>query len=202
MKGNNYLIIVFLTLGYVINPIYPQEEGRKRDGFRHPQGPPPHPQRLSEEEIEEILDCIRKFDPDLAEDLKELKKINKREFMRKLMRARREMIKLERLKKKDPEMYKLIVNIRRLDIKSKKLADRIKRCKEKDKEKAEELKQKLRKLLEKLFDLREKRNAIEVERLEKRLKELKEKLKTRKANKLKIIERYLKKLLGEDELEW
>jgi hypothetical protein len=179
----------------------PPNEGGK--GICPPGGAPMPPAsvKLSKEEEQKVESFVRENDPIQYKDLQEMK--SKDEFMYNRIMA--DMFKhvqfLEKLKKDKPEIFKCIVEERKLESSCRELVKKIRG--EKDHAKIQSIKNELRNNLSRMFDLRQKAKDEKLKDLERDLKALKAKNEERKKNKDKIVDYRLQEMVNRAEgLEW
>ncbi|MFQ5769270.1 MAG: hypothetical protein ACE5HX_01950 [bacterium] len=165
-----------------------------------PPPPPSAPVQLTPEQEQAALEFAEQFDPEMAEHLNDLKLEQPDKYKHEIARIIKEKMRLERMKKKDPERYDHVFKIHSMEAKSQNLG---RRYREADESEKAIIKSELKSILAELFDLRELDRQEEVKRLEKKLDELKQSLAARQNNKARIIERRLLQLIGEKSyLEW
>ena len=150
--------------------------------------------------IEEAIEFVAAEDPQLAQELMELRRHDPDVFMREVFHIIQEKQELERLSQTDQQRYLRALKERELERKSHRLAEEWHRAAAEAKT---DLKGELEAVIDELFDVRELHRSDQIAELERELKRLKEALKTRQENKKTIIESRLKELLGEeDHLRW
>jgi Rad3-related DNA helicase len=162
---------------------------------------PPAPVKISEEEEKRILEFSRQIDPDIENNMNELKVVRPQRYERKLQKLYHEYIFLKRLEKEEPDRYLEALEVRKLSAKVEKTAQQYK--KSKSESERTELESNLKKDLSHLFDLREKEREAEMDRIKERLARLQKEMLDRRKNKDKIIENHLNKIIGKGYLyEW
>ncbi len=169
-------------------------EGEGRNGPRPP-NPPMPPRQLSDEEVAEVLEFLRGWDPYRVQRLEQFRERNPHDYMRTLQESYFEMKRVQEMQKSNPEAFEEMKKERGLEMQSFQLGEQIRKSEdaaEKDKLKAD-----LKPVLEQLFDVREKHKDQEIARLEEDLKRLKEQVEKRRKNKESVVERRLRELSGE-----
>lgn len=157
--------------------------------------------KMTPEQEEEILDRIKKENPEEAKELMMLKKEEPFEFRKILIQRQHELERLDELKERDPERYEQKVKQNSLERRGRQLAEKYRDSTD-EKIKAN-IKKELSSVLNQLFDLREKDREMEIKHLTEKLNQLKSVLAERKKKKQEIVERRLQEMLGEiDVLLW
>lgn len=109
--------------------------------------------------------------------------------------------KMRKMKEKDPERYKRMMEIKELDEKENELGKKFREARGR-KEKGKIAKE-LRALLEKDFQMRQTEIQNRVKRVEQKLKDIKTKFETRQKKKAEIVNKRFDKLTGDkDYLDW
>jgi hypothetical protein len=153
--------------------------------------------QISEKEEERLL---QELNQELRENLKELKKINKEEYIELLRESQYRNMRYPFATKREKSMLQREKEIFELEVTARVLSQKYSKQKSVDKGK---IKTELSTTLSKLFDLKEMNRKSQVEELEKQLTELKNELQVRSKNKEEIIRRRIQELLGEDDyLDW
>lgn len=156
---------------------------------------------ITAEQEKEILEKIKKENPDEVKELMLIKKERPIEYRKILIQRQHEFERLEELKERDPERYEQKKKEHSLERRSRQLAEKFRESKN-EKEKVK-IKDDLSVVLSKLFDLREKDREIEIKHLNQKLEHLKSVLAERKKKKKEIVDRRLQELIGErDVLIW
>lgn len=174
-------------------------DGRHRHGRRDRSGFPPRMRPgpfgpLTEEETEKVLAFMAEHLPELHERLQTLKEENPARFRAYMRRLRFEVRRLERLRRHDPEAFKGALAEKRLHLEVWHLVVRYRRAE--DEPRREAIRDELEDVLERLFEAETVAREGEVRRLEERLKHVRERLKKRTANRDRIIEERLERLLS------
>jgi hypothetical protein len=155
---------------------------------------------MSEEQIQQVHDYIKKLDPEWLEELEKLQVEHPWQYDIKLKKAFADLKHLMAIKEIDTQRYEQLWRIRELEAESRSLGRDYRDAS--GAAKAETLKE-LRTVVEELFDLREKERQREIEKLEERLQSLKSTLDTRKKNKDKIVSHRVDELTGKaKQYEW
>jgi hypothetical protein len=156
---------------------------------------------ITAEQEKEILEKIKKENPDEVEELMLLKKERPIEFRKILIQRQYELERLEELKERDPGRYEQKIKEHSLERQSRQLTEKFRENND-EKEKAR-IKNDLSVVLSELFDLREKDREEEIKHLNQKLEHLKSVLAERKKKKKEIVDRRLQELIGErDVLIW
>lgn len=156
---------------------------------------------VTPEQEQEMLERIKRENPDEVEELMLLKKEHPLKFKQFLIQRQHEFERLEELKKMDPVRYEQKKKEHALERRSHQLADKFRESND-EKEQAK-IKHDLSAVLGELFDLREKDREEEIKFLGKKLEHLKSVLVERKQQKKEIVDRRLQELTGErDVLIW
>jgi len=156
---------------------------------------------ISPEQEKELLETIKKENPEEVKELMLLKKENPIEFRKILIQRQYEIQRLSELKERDPERYEYKKKQQALERQSRQLVKKYRIGKD-EKAKAK-IKKELSSVLSQLFDLREKDREEEIKHLTEKLDHLKSVLAERKKKKQEIVERRVQEMLGEiDVLLW
>ena len=156
---------------------------------------------ITPEQEQEILEKIKKENPNELEKLMQLKKDRPIEFRKILIQRQHEFERLEDLKERDPERYEQKKKEQFLEQQSRQFAEKF-RTSNDEKEKTK-IKNDLLVVLSELFDLREKDREEEIKLLNEKLEQLKLVLAERKKKKKEIVDRRLQEMIGErDVLIW
>ncbi len=123
-------------------------------------------------------------------------------FRDTLERAREVIREMEELRVRDPELFKVRLRMVEIHRAEDELVDALKDCKDEEKRKA--LREKLKRVVSEAFDLKMREHKRRIEALEEELRRLKEMHKRHKEHRDRIIERRVRRLLGEedDEFDW
>jgi DNA repair exonuclease SbcCD ATPase subunit len=174
-----------------------EEKMRRAEELERKLRPPgrPHPgEKLSEDEIEEVLNWLEKHEPETLEKLERLREREPGAYYHFLRELREKMRDMDELRKRNPKEYKRLVELRKLDRKVWELIEEHKEA-DSDEDRAE-IKGKLKDTLSKLFDLKQARHKAEIAELEKEIAKLKEIYKYNQEHKEQIINDRLKELTG------
>jgi len=156
---------------------------------------------ITPEQEKEILEEIKKENPEEAKELMIIKKEKPIEFKKILIQRQHEIKQLAQLKESDPERYEQKKKQHSLERQSRQLAEKF-HTSDNEKEKTK-IKNDLADILSELFDLREKDREEEMKQLTQKLEHLKSVLAERKKKKKEIVDRRLQELIGEkDVLIW
>ncbi len=163
-------------------------------------GPPPE-HDFSKEEIEEVLEWLQEHEPETLEKLERLREHEPGAYYHILRELFEKMRHMAKLRERDPEGYKRMVGIRKLDREIWKLAGEYKDA---DSEKAKEkIAAQLKEALAKLFDLKQAQHKAEIAELEREIAKLREIYKHNQEHKEKIVAERLKKLTGKNhDFDW
>ncbi|MCU0645040.1 MAG: hypothetical protein MUC94_12360 [bacterium] len=153
---------------------------------------------ITPEQEQEILERIKKENPEQAKELMFFKKEQPLRFKQFLIQRQHEFERLEELKERDPERFEQKKKEQFLEQQSRQLAEKFRASKD-EKEKAK-IKSDLSIVLSELFDLREKDREEEMKLLNEKLETLKSVLNERKQKKKEIIDRRLQELIGDKDL--
>lgn len=156
---------------------------------------------VTPDQEQEILEQIKKENPDEVKELMQIKKDRPIEYRKILIQRQYEFERLDELKERDPERYEQKRKEQSLEYRSFQLAEKFRESKD-EKEKSK-IKNDLSVVLSDLFDLREKDREEEIKHLNEKLENLKSVLAERKKKKKEIVDRRLQELIGErDVLIW
>jgi len=124
------------------------------------------------------------------------------EESREVLRATgRQLREMKDLRERDPERFKLQMQIAELDRHSVELGQKVRRAPDGDAKK--QAATELREVLNKLFELRQEERERTVQQIDRDLKELRESLEKRKARREEIIQHRFDQLTGKAEmLDW
>ena len=169
------------------------------DGMRGgpPQGMPGGGMMLSEEDRELAMQVLKDINPELAERL-EKSQDNPQRVRAMLQRYLPHIQKLVRLKKSDPELYKLKVKDTKIGLECEKLSRQFKEAKHNDEtDRMKEIHGNVAELVEEHFEVRQKMREMELEKLERRLKEARKQLEKRAGSRKELIQARVNDLTGE-----
>jgi hypothetical protein len=169
--------------------------------FRERMQPGDRKEPESDQKMEKIRAFLKEFYPEKLEELERLREENPAAFAREIQGCVREIQNLENLKKNDPERFKEVIELRKLERESMRIAESYRR--ERDTNKKVEIKQKLREILNCIFEHKNKEQQREIEHLSQELDRLKKRIESRTQNKDKILDRRINEMTGEkDESDW
>jgi hypothetical protein len=151
---------------------------------------------------EEFMEFCRQHFPEAMEQLRRLLNAHRPEVaLDQLRRMGREFMELRELQRRDPEQFKLRLEIQHMERASHEMAQRFREATD-DKQRAE-IGKALEELLGKIFDAKQVMRDKEAAHVEMRLKELRETTAARAKNKSAIIKSRLDELTGKRErFEW
>jgi len=158
--------------------------------------------RLSDQEREEAMDFVRAYGGAMRlRRLENLRLAAPLKFEQGLRRALVKKREVEKLKERDPKLYKKVLKIMELERKSFDLAEDYRNTE--DETEKENIKNQLMATLSEQFSLKEEEKNARMKKLEDKLARLKDELMKREKNKKEVVNRRLKDLLGENRyLEW
>lgn len=166
-----------------------------------PGGMPPCPPKLLKEDLEKADKFLKENDPVKYKDIQEIKGKDELLYEKIMSEVFRDMIFLERMKKENPDLYKNIIEEKRMESSLHSILRTLKS--EKNAEKIKSLKEDVKKCLSKIFDLRQAAREDRLKKLEGDIQELRKKNESRKKNKDKIVElRYMEVMGRFQDLEW
>ena len=167
-----------------------------------PQGKPPAFQRsmppFGDDMEKQALEFVKQINEKYVQDLEDLKKEVPPIYQDKIRNLFREKQELERIKIQDTDHYTRRIKMIELEFESHSLARKARKNPDDKKKISEDI----RKVLEQLFDMREAVKRDQLEMMNKEIQKIQKDLELRKKNRQAIIERYMKELLGEDDLRW
>lgn len=169
------------------------EEFERR--LHRPEGPPPE-REFSEEDMEKVVGWLEENEPETLEKLERLREHNPEAYYHFLRETFEKMMHMAEMQKRDPEGYKRMTEIRKLDRLVWELAEKHKHAD--SAEQKAEIAAKLEKTLSRMFDLKQAQHKAEIENLEKEVAKLKEIYDTNQQNKEAIIKERLRKLTGKN----
>ncbi len=175
----------------------------RREEFRGQQPPREFGERL-EGPIQEFMQELQEKSPKEYRKWIEQARRNPEEFRKqigRMIQERREKHEMERIKRMDPELYKLMEQQRPLQQKLEKLVIELRKTppEARDAAKVAEVQQ----ILVALFDLRTSMKQHEIGRIQKDLEVKKQQLEKRQTNKSMIVDQKFKELMGEEgEWDW
>ncbi len=172
----------------------PKAEAIIVDELEVPLPPPPAGVKLSEDELETLMEFYQQIDPDIRTKLAKLKLEEAYLYQHKIAHLYHEQEYLSRLEKEVPERYKEAIEMRRLEAGTEKMAELYHRSDNESEQK--KIESDLRATLGQLFDLREKEKVQEIERIRGRLERLEQEMKERRKNRDMIITNRLNELTG------
>jgi len=193
-----YIVILLLIIPFSV--LFSQQREPRPPGNRSHEILP-KPARLTLEQEAAAIEYIRVHKPKLYELLQKIKLNKPQGYNETLQMAYRQMVRMEEMQQRDPEMYERVKLENKLDQDAQLLAQAIQKLEEADEIEAQ--KKELKQKLNELFDLRQENRLDEIRKLEQRIQELKENNAKRLANKELIVQRRMNELLGKrDELDW
>jgi|GEM_PF-6275780 len=140
---------------------------------------------LSEEEVQEAMEILREYNPELAERIARWQEEG-RENLHALIGGRLPWVRrLIYMKRNDPERYELSLQDLKLQRESQELAKRIH---EADESERAALSTQLRQRLTAQFEVRQKVRQLEIRALEKRIEEMKKQLDERSKSSQQLID--------------
>jgi len=172
----------------------PEAEAVIIDERELPLPPPPAGVKLSEDELETLMEFYQQIDPDIRLKLAKLKLEEAYLYQHKIAHLYHEQEYLSRLEKELPERYKEAIEMRRLEAGTEKMAELYHRSDDEAEQK--KIESDLRATLGQLFDLREKEKVQEIDRIRGRLERLEQEMKERRKNRDMIITNRLNELTG------
>ena len=167
--------------------------GPGRHGFdrRHV---PPMFQKLTDEQVEEILAFVKEKMPWRYERLKTLQEEDPDAFRRTCWRLRFEIGQLQRLKKDNPDAYEAALEEHRLRARADALAEQARRA-ESDAAREKAVAE-LRGVLYRLFDAEGKAREAQIRQFEERIRHLREQLAQRARQRDRIVDWLLERMLS------
>ena len=153
---------------------------------------------LTQKQIEQRLEILRRLRPDFAERIEDLLEKNPEMANRMLEQAGRRLEHFQRMQENDPQAFELEVQDRTLDHESHKLQRELQQMAVRnDPDRAAQIRDDIRKSVTQHFEVRHKKREHELAKLERRIKELREQLKRRIDKKDALIEKRYQKLTGQ-----
>ena len=150
---------------------------------------------LDRPEVREKLEELKKNMPDKFNRLMEMRRRNPEQFRQTLDKFRP-----DKPGQKDPVLNELFQKQRKLEERLRKLGPAVQRTSGDERDKQVE---ELRNLLNEIFDLRQQAKEYQIKKELERINQMQQGAQKRKENKQMIVDRELKKMLGEnDEWEW
>ncbi|MBN1542404.1 hypothetical protein JW992_09685 [candidate division KSB1 bacterium] len=189
IKGWVLALVLWFAIGGAVDV-----QAQQKPQHDHPMRAPESAEAfrpLTPEEIDDTLNYMQELDPQAAERLQTLRDENPATFRRQIGRVHQRMMRMQALKKRDPQRHARQVEIQQLESTARQLGRQIR---EAQPPQAAELKNELQEVLGTLFDLRENERQHEVEKLEQRLESLKERLAERQKNRDEIIQKRLEQM--------
>ncbi len=179
----------------------PDKEGR-RDGSRRERGDRDGRHRLrpgpfgplTDEEIEKVLAFLAEHLPDLHERVRSLKEENPVLFQAYLRRLRFEIHQLEWLRQHDRKAFREALEEKRLHLEARDLAARYRGTE--DEAERERIAEELEGVLGRLFEAEMVAREAKIRRIEEGLKRLRKDLKEQAANKDRLVQERLERLLS------
>jgi len=160
-------------------------------------GAPARDRELSDEDRRNALAVMRDVNPEMAERFdRALAGDNPERARRVLDRMSGRLLELHRLKREQPEAYRLRVADHRAKIDTFKLARQLRAARmDRDAERVEHLTAELREQLESHFEIRQKLRERELAELEQRLERMREELQEHRAKKAALIDQSLERIV-------
>ncbi|MFQ5414046.1 MAG: hypothetical protein ACE5E6_06265 [Phycisphaerae bacterium] len=143
--------------------------GPRRDD-RRPRPPAALWARMSEEERADLLAFLADRFPDMAEDLEVLRNRHPERYDRRMKRIAWDIVRLMDLCAHNPDVGRLAVEERRLDLRARGLARRYRNTD--DAALRQRIRNHMRETIAAMFDLRHERRSIEIEQVRQRVHEL------------------------------
>lgn len=208
-RGVAWLVVAFLAVApaaagdlWLGDPRMDGPGGPGPDGHRDKHGPP---KPLSEAQVGQALEALRKIDPERADEFDRLAEAHPERLSSELRRRFPRIDHFLRLKEWDPEMYDLRVDDLRLAHATHRLAERYRRAVEPrgDDEPAPEpdaraMREELETLVEEHFEVRQRIRERELAALERRIEQLKQELDEREDDQREWVERRVEDLTTKD----
>lgn len=151
--------------------------------------------RLSDEERTELYEFVQENFPELHKELETLRQDQARQFQRRMARLAPKLLDLLDLMEIDPERGKLAIKEHKLEIQLRVLL--LQYHKSQDESERAELRALIRPAVEKKLECRQQRHEQEIRDLEARITHLRKRLEQAAANRDKLVERALERLLSE-----
>lgn len=162
-------------------------------------GPDSAPDFLTEKEREELMAFTKEHFPKMYELLRDSPRAHQRRMLR---RVGWPMLRLLRLQQHDPQLAEKLIAEHKIEME---LAQLKRDYRDFPSEAAREnIKQKMRAILEQRFEIRQQRLELEIQALQKRLEEARERMARQEADRQKLIDAEVERLIDrlQDERMW
>jgi Spy/CpxP family protein refolding chaperone len=155
---------------------------------------------LTDEQIEQILEVVEDYRPEMAEQISEMRERDPQRAEQLLRRAMMFVRPMVQMKQVDPEGYELHLRDAKLDRESRELARRVRAA---DGREADDLRAQLREVVAQHFDVRQRIRERKLAALEKQIDELRTQIETRAESRDQLVDQRYGELTGQSQRpEW
>jgi len=180
---------------------YGGEGERPHDGMGPgPRGDQDGGANLTDEQIEQVLEVLEDYRPEMAEQIREMRERDPQRAEQLLRRALMFVRPMVQMQQTDPEGYELHLRDAKLDRESQEIARRLRAA---DGREADKLHGQLRDVLAAHFDVRQQIRERKLAELERQIEQLRTQIETRAESRDRLVEQRYSELTGQSQRpEW
>jgi hypothetical protein len=175
-------------------------DGPRESGGPGSYGDQEHGYRLSDEQIEQVLEVLEDYRPEMAEQITDMRQRDPQRAEQLIRRAMMFVRPMMYMKQSDPEGYELHIRDAKLDRESHELSRRVREAQGRD---ADAMRAELRAVVAEHFDVRQQINERKLAALERRIAELRQQISARAEAREELVDQRFGELVGaSDQPEW